>query len=149
MGAKILDGIVADIKCAMKAKDKERLITLRTLHADIKNVGINMRKEVTDEDVASVVAKGIKMRLDAVEQFEKAGRKDLADKDLAQIEIYKTYQPKQLDRVDVEEMVKRIVAETGASSKKDMGRVMKALMPLVKGKADGKMVSQIVNESLS
>ena len=137
------------IKEAMKAQDREKLMTLRTLHSEIKNVGINQRKEVTDEDVVSVIAKGIKLRLDAIEQFAKAGRTDLVKKEEDQIAVYKLFQPAQMATSDIEELVSRVVAETGAATKKDMGTVMKALMPLTKGKADGKIVSQIVNNKLS
>ena len=92
MSSPILDTIMADIKEAMKAKDTETLLTLRTLHSEIKNVGINQRKEITDEDVSSVIAKGIKQRLDSIEQFKKAERQDLIEKEEQQIAIYKKYQ---------------------------------------------------------
>lgn len=148
MGSSILECILADIKEAMKSKDNETLVTLRTLHSEIKNIEINTRKKITDEDVASVIAKGIKQRQDAVEQFEKGGRNDLVDKEQKQIVLYTKYQPKQLNRSEIEELVAKIIAETGAETKKDMGTVMKNLMPLVKGKADGKLVSEIVNTKL-
>ena len=149
MSSQILETIMQHIKEAMKAQDKETLTTLRTLHSDIKNVGINKRKEITDEDVVSVIAKGIKLRLDAIEQFKTAGRRDLVEKEEKQIAVYKTFQPAQMETAEIEELVGKVIAETGAASKKDMGTVMKSLMPLVKGKADGKVVSQIVNSKLS
>ncbi len=149
MGSSIFETILADIKEAMKSKNNETLVTLRTLHSEIKNIEINTRKEITDEDVASVIAKGIKQRQDAAEQFEKAGRNDLVNKEQNQIALYAKYQPKQLDRSEIEELVTNIIAETGADTKKDIGVVMKNLMPLVKGKADGKLVSEIVNMKLS
>lgn len=149
MSSPILTAIMADIKEAMKSKDTETLLTLRTLHSEIKNVGIDQRKETTDEDVSSVIAKGIKQRLDAIEQFEKAERKDLVEKEKMQIDIYKKYQPKQLERSEIETLADKAIEETGATLKKDMGKVMKSLMPLVKGKADGRLVSEIVNSKLS
>jgi uncharacterized protein YqeY len=149
MGSQILSTIKEHIKDAMKSKNREKLLTLRTLHSDIKNVGINKRKEVTDEDVASVISKGIKQRLEAIEQFEKAGRTDLVEKEQEQIAIYKLFQPKQLEPPEIEELVEKVITETGASAKKDMGTVMKALMPLIKGRADGKIVSKIVTSKLS
>lgn len=148
MSSPILNTIMGDIKEAMKAKDTETLLTLRTLHSEIKNVGIDQRKEITDEDVSSVIAKGIKQRLDSIEQFEKAERQDLIEKEQKQIDIYKKYQPKQLEPKEIEELVDTVIAESGAETKKDMGKVMKSLMPLVKGKADGKVVSEIVNSKL-
>lgn len=149
MGSQMLESIMEHIKKAMKSQNKEELITLRTLHAEIKNVGINKRKEISDEDVVSVISKGIKQRLDAIEQFEKAGRTDLVDKEREQIAIYKTFQPEQMEISEIETLVSKVITETGATTKKDIGIVMKALMPLIKGKADGKIVSQIVNSRLS
>ena len=149
MSSEILEQILTDIKNAMKSKDSEKLLTLRTLHSDIKNVGINEQKEITDEDVAAVIAKGIKQRLDAIEQFKKGDRNDLVEKEQAQIQIYKSYQPKQLDRTEVEDIVTKAISETNATALKDMGNVMKAVMPLVKGKADGKLVNQVVKDKLS
>ena len=148
MSTPILDTIMADIKKAMKSKDTDTLLTLRTLHAEIKNVGINQRKEITDDDVSSVLAKGIKQRQDAIEQFKKGNRDDLIAKEMQQIEIYKHYQPKQLERSEIEALAEKVIAETGATAKNEMGKVMKSLMPLVKGKADGKIVSEIVNSKL-
>ncbi len=148
MSSSILERILADIKEAMKSKDNETLVTLRTLHSEIKNIEINTRKKIRDEDVASVLAKGIKQRQDAAEQFEKADRKDLVDIEQKQIALYTRYQPKQLSRSEIEELAVNVIAETGAETKKDMGKVMSGLMPLVKGKADGKLVSEIVNTKL-
>ena len=148
MNSQILEQILSDIKSAMKSKESEKLLTLRTLHSEIKNVGINEQKEITDEDVASVIAKGIKLRLDAIEQFKKGDRNDLVEKEQAQIEIYKTYQPKQLDFAEIEEIVSKAISDTNATVLKDMGNVMKAVMPLVKGKADGKLVNQVVKDKL-
>lgn len=148
MSSPILAQIMTDIKETMKAKDSERLITLRSLHSEIKNVGIDKRKEITDEDVAAVIAKGIKQREDSIAQYTAAGRNDLVEREQKQIQIYKSYQPKQLQRDEIEALVTKIITETGATAKKDLGLVMKVLMPLVKGKADGKMVNEIVNSKL-
>ncbi len=149
MSSQILENILDNIKESMKSKNRGKLTTLRTLHSEIKNVGINKRKEITDEDVTSVISKGIKQRLDAIEQFEKAGRTDLIKKEQDQINIYKTFQPTQLETSEIEALVEKVIVDTGATAKKDMGTVMKALMPLINGKADGKVVSQIVNSKLS
>lgn len=149
MNSPIYEQILSDIKETMKSKNSEKLLTLRTLHSEIKNVGINKRKEITDEDIASVIAKGIKLRLEAIEQFKTGNRIDLVEKEEAQIAIYKTYQPKQLELSEIEGLVSQAIADTGAATLKDLGNVMKAVMPLVKGKADGQIVNQVVKDKLS
>ena len=149
MNSPIYEQILSDIKETMKSKNSEKLLTLRTLHSEIKNVGINKRKEITDEDIASVIAKGIKLRLEAIEQFKTGNRIDLVEKEEAQIAIYKTYQPTQLELSEIEELVSQAIADTGAATLKDLGNVMKAVMPLVKGKADGQIVNQVVKDKLS
>lgn len=149
MSSPIYEQILSDIKETMKSKNSEKLLTLRTLHSEIKNVGINKRKEITDEDIASVIAKGIKLRLEAIEQFKTGNRIDLVEKEEAQIAIYKTYQPKQLELSEIEGLVSQAIADTGAATLKDLGNVMKAVMPLVKGKADGQIVNQVVKDKLS
>lgn len=149
MSSPIYEQILSDIKEAMKSKNSEKLLTLRTLHSEIKNVGINKRKEITDEDIASVIAKGIKLRLEAIEQFKTGNRIDLVEKEEAQIAIYKTYQPKQLELSEIEGLVSQAIADTAAATLKDLGNVMKAVMPLVKGKADGQIVNQVVKDKLS
>ncbi len=149
MASPILDSLLADIKAAMKEKNQEKLLALRTLHAEIKNVEINERKEITDGDVAAVVTKAVKQRLDSIEQYEQAGRRDLAEKERNQIALYRSYQPRQLNEQELSGMVDAAIRETGAAAKKDMGAVMKVLMPRVKGRADGKLVNQLVNQKLS
>ena len=144
MASQILDQLLADIKTAMKAREKDKLLTLRTLHAQIKNVQINERREVTDADVAAIIAKGIKQRQEAIEQFGKAGRDDLVTKEQAEVELFQSYQPKQLTRDEIEELARSSIAEAGAVSRKDMGKVMRIIMPQVKGRADGKLVNQVV-----
>lgn len=148
MASAFLDQLLADIKEAMKAKEADRLVALRTLHAAIKDQTVNAGKEATDEAVAAIVAKAIKQRIDASEQFQAAGRTDLLAKEQAEIEIYRKYQPRQLDQTEIEKLVRESIAESGANSKKDMGKVMKVLMPKLKGAADGKVVNQIVQTLL-
>jgi uncharacterized protein YqeY len=140
--------LMDDIKTAMKARDKDTLVALRSLSGEIKNVGINERREVTEADVTAVVMKAIKQRQDALEQFRKGGREDLAAVEEAQIELFKKYQPRQLDEAEVEALVRECIAESGAEGKRDMGKVMQILMPKIKGKADGKLVSSIVGRLL-
>jgi len=148
MGSPLLDALLADIKTAMKAQAAETLSALRMLHAQIKDATVNAGKDPTDEAVATIVAKAIKQRQDSVEQFRVAGRTDLADKEQREIELFRKYQPQQLGQAEIEALVKGIIAETGASGKKDLGKVMQALMPKVKGRSDGKLVNQIVQTAL-
>jgi uncharacterized protein YqeY len=143
-----MDQLMADIKEAMITKNSEALLALRTLHAAIKDQTVNAGIEVTDEIVTSVVGKAIKQRLDAIEQFTTAARQDLIDTEQKQINLYRKYQPQQLDRAEIEVLVKQCIAESGASTKKEMGKVMALLMPKVKGRSDGKLVNQVVQSLL-
>jgi uncharacterized protein YqeY len=144
MGSPLLDALLADVKTAMKTQNSDLLSALRMLHAQIKDATVNMGKDPTDEAVATIVAKAIKQRQDSVEQYLAAARRDLADKEQKEIEWFRKYQPQQLDQAEIEVLVKAIIAETGASGKKDLGKVMQALMPKVKGRSDGKLVNQVV-----
>ena len=144
MASAILDRILADIKEAMKAKESDKLMALRTLHAAIKDQTVNAGLEASDETVTAVIAKAIKQRTDSVEQFSAAGRTDLVAKEQKEIDLFRVYQPRQMDRAEIEVVVRECIAESGAASKKDMGKVMQALMPKVKGRADGKLVNQVV-----
>jgi len=144
MASAFMDQLMADIKTAMKAQASETVVALRTLHAAIKDQTVNAGVEVTDEVVAAVVAKAIKQRADAIEQFAAAGRQDLVDKEQKQVDLYRKYQARQLDRAEIEALVRQCIAESGAASKKEMGKVMQLLMPKVKGCADGKLVNQVV-----
>ena len=149
MASEVIDRILDDIKTAMKAQDKDKLLALRLLNSEIKNVGINERREPTDEDALNVITRLIKQRQEAIEQFKQGGRDDLMAKDSFQLEVYRAYQPEQLTSDEIAALVEEAIAQTGASSKKDMGQVMKVLMPQVKGRADGKMVNGIVSQKLS
>ena len=148
MGSPQLDALLADIKTAMKSQAAETLSALRMLHSQVKDATVNAGKDPTDEAVATIVAKAIKQRQDSVEQFRAAGRHDLADKEQKEIELFRKYQPQQLDAAEIEALVKGIIAETGATGKKDLGKVMQSLMPKVKGRSDGKLVNQIVQSLL-
>ena len=149
MSSPMLDMLLADIKNAMKSRDMETVGALRVLHAQVKDATTNAGKEPTDGDVAAIVAKALKQRAESVEQFRAAGRVDLADKEQREMELFRKYQPQQLDRAEIENLVRKAVSETGAQGKKDMGKVMQALMPLVKGRSDGKLVSELVQAALS
>lgn len=149
MASEIYARLLADIKEAMKAREAERLETLRFLHSEIKNLEVNERREPTDEDVAAIVGKAIKSRQDSIEQFKAGGRDDLVAREQSQLDFCKAYQPEQLGEAEIEALVDDVIRETGAETKRDTGKVMKALMPRVKGKADGKLVSGVVGRKLS
>jgi uncharacterized protein YqeY len=144
MGSPLLDALLADVKMAMKSQNQGLLSALRMLHSQVKDATVNVGKEASDEMVATIVAKAIKQRQDSVEQYRAAARQDLADKEQQEIEWFRKYQPQQLGQAEIEALVKTIIAETGASGKKDLGKVMQALMPKVKGRSDGKLVNQVV-----
>lgn len=146
----MISKLTSEIKEAMKAKQKDRLTTLRSLLSEAKNIAIDdKRRDATDEDLLKAVTKGIKQRKDSIEQYEEAGRDDLAEVEKFELGILEEFQPKQLTEDEIAALVEEAVAATGASSKADMGKVMGALMPKVKGKADGSLVSKLVNQKLS
>lgn len=145
----LAEKLLADIKDAMKSGAKERLVTLRSLHAQIKDATVNAGKDMTDDAMIAVVAKQIKQRVDAVQQFTSAGREDLVANEEREIAILKEYQPAQLSEAEIEALVVQALAATGATTKKEMGKVMAALMPHVKGRADGGLVNKIVAGKLT
>ena len=149
MTAPLYDTLLADITVAMKARNTEELTTLRSMNAHIKDATINQGKEVSDIDVATVIAKAIKQRQESAEQFRQGERQDLADKEDREVELLRKYQPQQLSESEIEALVSSCASATGATSKQDIGKLMGALMPQVKGKADGKLVNQIVMRFLS
>lgn len=147
MGLK--EQIPEDIKNALRNKSALELSVLRMLQSALKNKEIDKNKaELTDEDVISVVGAEIKKRRDAAKEFEKVNRADAADQEKAEIEILMKYMPEQMGEDEIRNIVKKAVEETGAQGMKDIGKVMKILMPQVKGKADGSVVNTIVREEL-
>jgi uncharacterized protein YqeY len=149
MPSSILDTLLADIKAAMKAQEKEKLLALRTLHSEIKNLDLIDRKELNDANVAGVVARAIKQRTESIEQYKAANRQDLVATEQFQMELFKKYLPAQLTKEEIEGIVIAAITEAQARGKQDMGNVMKLVMPQVKGKADGKLVNEIVAAKLA
>ncbi len=145
---KLTDQIRADLTASMKARDAERTSTLRMLQAAIKNEQISLGHELSDEEAASVIRKGIKQRNDSVEQFTKGNRPELAAKERAEIEILKAYMPPELSDAELESGLREIIASTSAQSKKDMGRVMKEATARYKGRVEGKKIQEIVSRLL-
>ena len=142
--------IISDMTAAMKAKDAARTSTLRMLKAAITNREKEGGGEISDEDVQKLLRSQVKQRRDSVEQYQKGGRQDLADKEQAEIAIIETYLPQAASQEEIDQAVTAAIAETGASSMKEMGAVMKAAMAKLAGKnADGKMVSESVKAKLN
>ncbi|WP_422660323.1 GatB/YqeY domain-containing protein [Paenibacillus sp. EC2-1] len=137
-----------DMKQAMKSKDKFKLSNIRMVRSTIKNLEIDLKRSLDDSEVLDIIGREIKQRKDALQDFEKAGREDLAADAKAEIEFLSAYLPEQLSEEEIKVIVKQTIQETGASSKAEMGKVMSALMPKVKGRADGKLVNQVVQQFL-
>ena len=143
------DTIIADLTAAMKAKDADKLSTLRMVKANLMNRQIEKGGELTDEEIGKALQSLVKQRRDSVEQYEKAGRTELADKEAAEISHIENYLPQAATAEEIAAAVDAAQSETGASSMKDMGILMKATMAKLAGKsADGKMVSEAVKTKL-
>jgi uncharacterized protein YqeY len=146
----LTDKIGADMKQAMLAKDALRLSTLRLLKSAIEYTKIEKKQEnLTDPDVVAVIKKQIKQRQDAIDGFTKGGRTDLADKEQAELAVLKAYLPEELSADQLEAIVVATIAEVGATTRADMGRVMKAVQAKVAGRADNRLVSQAVMARLA
>lgn len=141
----------ADMKEAMKAREagKLRLAVIRMVWSTIRNLEIDKKKELTEEEIAGVIAKEVKMRKDSIEEFKKGDRTDLVEQAEMEVAILLPYLPQQMSEEEVRQVVADTIAEIGATSPKEMGKVMSALMPKVKGRADGKLVNTIVRELLN
>lgn len=137
-----------DMKQAMKSQDKFKLSTIRMVRATIKNLEIDLKRPLNDNEVLDILSREIKQRKDALQEFEKAGRDDLAANVKAEAEIIAEYLPEQLSEEEIKVIVQQTIQETGATSKADIGKVISALMPKVKGRADGKLVNQAVQQLL-
>jgi uncharacterized protein len=138
-----------DIKAAMKAKEVAKRDALSLLDSALKQIEVDERKELSDDDVTAIIAKQIKQRNDAATQYRDAGRDDLLEKELAEIAIYETYLPAQLSDDELADALKAIIAETGAASMKDMGKVMGAAKAKIGNQADGKRINECVKALLS
>jgi uncharacterized protein len=143
------DRLDQDMKAAMRERAQLRLDTIRMLKSAIKYREIELMKPLDDAGVSGVVASEIKRRRDSVEQYRAGNRQDLADKEQKEIEVLQAYLPQQLTEAEVRAKVDAAVKAVGAQGMKDMGAVMKALMPEVQGRADGKVVSELVKARLS
>jgi len=141
--------LAQEMKSAMLTKDADKLSTLRLLKSVIGYLLVERKTEtLSDADFVSVVQKEVKKRRDAVEQYEKGGRPELAAKEKVEISVLETFLPKALSPEELEQLIKATIAETGATSKKDMGPVIKAVQAKAAGRADGKTISSIVGKLL-
>jgi hypothetical protein len=143
----LIKKIKTDLEAAMKAQDKDRVSCLRMAISAIKYRQVALNQDLDDQEVVKVLRTQIKQVTESLEQFTKGNRKDLADKEEKNLEILKTYLPKELDEEAIKTIVREIIAETGAT-KKEFGKVMKLVMAKVAGQADGKVISGIVNSLL-
>ena len=145
----LTDKVNADIAAAMKAKDAARLSALRMVKAAIMNKGVEKGRDLEDAEVVQVVTSLVKQRRDSIEQFSKAGRSDLVDKETAEIAVLTEFLPPAATPEEVDAAVAAAIAETGATSAKDVGKVMKAVMPKLAGKnADGRTINEAVRRKL-
>jgi uncharacterized protein YqeY len=145
------DRIPQDLKNALKSKNAVELSTLRMLQSAIKNREIDKQKRdggLSDEEITEVISTEIKKRKEAVEMYERGQRQDLADKEKAEIDVLMNYMPRQMSEDEVRGEVTGAIQEAGAKGPKDLGKVMKVLMPRVKGKAEGGLVNKVVREEL-
>jgi hypothetical protein len=137
-----------DLKEALKASEREKVSILRMVKAAIKNRQIEKGRELTDEEIVSVLSSMVKQGRESMEQFTSAGRADLARNEEIEVAILQSYMPRQLSREEIDGIISDAIRETAATSPQDMGKVMRVLMPRVKGVADGKYVNQRVKELL-
>ena len=143
------DQVSGDITAAMKARDSSRLSALRMLKAAVMNKSVEKGRDLDDAEVLQVVASLVKQRRDSIEQFEKAGRTDLVAKETGELAVLQSYLPPSATLDEINAAVAEAIAETGATSAKDLGKVMKAVMPKLAGKnADGKAVNEAVRRTL-
>ncbi len=143
------DKLNEDLKNAMRSGDTSRRDALRHLLAAIKQVEVDTRKQLSDGDVQDVLTREAKRRRESIEGFEKGGRSDLVAKEQSELKLIESYLPQQMSRAEIETLARQAIRESGATSAAQMGAVMQKLMPQVKGKADGKLVNQVVRELLS
>lgn len=142
------DRLLEDMKIAMKEKDSIKKNTVQMVRSAVLQVEKDNKVTLDDDGIIEVIAKEVKKRKDSMPDFEKSGRQDLVDALKAEIDVLLGYLPQQLTEEELEVLVKQAIADTGAASAKDMGKIMQAVMPQVKGRADGKLINQIAKKIL-
>lgn len=141
--------LLEEMKQAMKTNDKIRLSTIRMIRSSSKNKEIELRRKLEDEDVLKIIQGMVRKGEESIEQFQAGGRNDLVEKEKMEIEILKSFLPQPIPQEEIIKIIDETIQETQASSLKDLGKVMKAVMPRLGGKADGKVINQLVKERLS
>lgn len=144
----IVDRIQEDQKTALKARERERVSALRLLSSELTNKRIELGRDLTDDDAIDVLTRSLKQRRESEEQFVKGGRPELAAKEAAEAEVIRAYLPEPIAEDELNRMIDAAIAETGATSMREMGAVMGRLMPELKGRAEGSIVSARVKERL-
>ncbi|GIN60412.1 hypothetical protein J27TS8_04050 [Robertmurraya siralis] len=145
----LLERLNQDMKQAMKNKEKDKLSVIRMVKASLQNEAIKLGHELSEDEELTVLSREVKQRKDSLHEFDKAGREDLVEKIRTELQYVEEYMPKQLSEEEISKIVQETVAEVGATSKAEMGKVMAAIMPKVKGKADGSLVNKLVQQHLS
>ena len=147
--SELKSSITEATKVAMKARDKERVAVLRMVNAEIKRVEVDERRELEDADVLGILNKMVKQRQDALQQFTEAGREDLAKQEAFEIDVIQVFQPEQMSDDELQALIDKIITDTGAAGRQDMGKVMGALKAAAQGQADMGRASALVKAKLS
>ncbi|MET1247575.1 MULTISPECIES: GatB/YqeY domain-containing protein [Sporolactobacillus] len=145
----LVDRLTTDMKQAMKAREKARLSVIRMIKTSLQNESIKLGQPLSDDEALAVLTRELKQRKDSLQEFKNAGRQDLVEEVTNEIAIVQSYMPEQLSEEKVTAIIDETISEVGAASKADIGKVMKAVMPKVKGRADGSMINKIVRSKLS
>ncbi|MGI5921060.1 MAG: GatB/YqeY domain-containing protein [Syntrophomonadaceae bacterium] len=143
------DKLLADMKEAMKQREKTRLATIRMVRAAIKDAEINKHVELTDDEITEIISRQVKIRKDAIPDYQKANRPDSIQQLQDEIKVLQSYLPEQLSEDELRSVIRDTIMEIGAQGQQDIGKVMKNLMPKLKGRADGKQINQLVKEMLN
>ena len=141
--------LLSNIKEAMKSKDSVKLGTVRGVISAVKNQEIDLKKELSEEEILTIVSREVKKRKEAAVLYEKGNRPELQDKEIQEMKILLTYLPEQVSEKDLRRRIQEVIAETGAEGMKDFGKIMKTLVPEVKGKADNSLIKELANEYLN
>ena len=141
--------LLSDMKKAMKSKDSLKLGTIRSVIAAVKNQEIDLRKDLDEEDVLTIVSREVKKRKEAASLYKKGRRPELEDKEIQEMKILQTYLPEQVSEEDLRQRIQQVIEETGAEGMKDFGKIMKTIVPEFKGKADNALIKELASEFLN
>jgi len=141
--------LLSNMKEAMKSKDSVKLGTVRGVISAVKNQEIDLKKELSEEEILTIVSREVKKRKEAAVLYEKGNRPELKDKEIQEMKILQTYLPEQVSEKDLRRRIQEVIAETGAEGMQDFGKIMKTLTPEFKGKADNSLIKELANEYLN